>query len=140
MTDCRVLSGAGVQTLADLAGVSRERAFAAGEVTLPRGGDRAHLQVVIDGAIHGEREDPLVARDYGPADVVLGAASFGRTASAWKATAVVPTRVLEIPVEAWFDLMEDHFDLMRSALAALALRRDAVLEQLANETDGLILT
>jgi hypothetical protein len=36
--------------------------------------------------------------------------------------------------------MEDHFDLMRSALSALALRRDVVLEQLANETDGLILT
>jgi CRP-like cAMP-binding protein len=78
MTDSRMLSGAGVQTLADLAAVSREITFAAGEVTLPRGVDRQYLQVVVDGAIHAEREDPLVSRDYEPADVVLGAASFGR--------------------------------------------------------------
>jgi hypothetical protein len=38
-------------------------------------------------------------------------------------------------IEDWFDLMEEHFDLIRSALAELALIRESVLEEIA-EKDG----
>jgi CRP-like cAMP-binding protein len=140
LIDRRMFSDAGVQTIADLAMVAREVAFGTGEVALYRGVDREHLQLVVDGSIHAEREDPQVVREYGPGDLVCGAAAFGKSARAWKATAAAPARVLQIPIEAWLDLMEEHFDLLRSALAALALRREALLERLAVQIDDLILT
>jgi CRP-like cAMP-binding protein len=140
LSDVPMLRGAGVQTLADLAMNASEALFATGEVVVARGAGTHHVRLVIDGAIHAERENPRVARDYGPGDVVGGVAHFGRSAEAWGATAVAPTRVLQIPIEAWFDLMEEHFDLFRSVLASLGFRREALLEHLAGEIDGLVLT
>ncbi len=140
LSDVLMLRGAGVQTLADLDMIASEVVFASGEVVLARGTAPHHLQLVIDGAIHAERENPHVARDYGPGDIVGGVANFGTSAQAWGATAVAPTRVLQIPVETWFDLMEEHFDLFRSSVATLGFRREALLEHLAGEIYGLVLT
>jgi hypothetical protein len=39
-----------------------------------------------------------------------------------------------------FDAMEEHFDLARSLMGALASQRQLVVEQLAREVKGLVLT
>jgi CRP-like cAMP-binding protein len=61
---------------------------------------------------------------------------------AWDAWAREPTRLLKVPVEVWFDLFEEHFDLVISTRVVLARERDAILEQLAAEAGpaGLVLT
>jgi hypothetical protein len=58
-------------------------------------------------------------------------AALGEAASAWEAQAVEPTRVLSLLVEDWYDLMEEHFDLVRSALRAVALTSERLLDELA---------
>lgn len=134
------LSGAGVQTLADLAMVAREVTLGDADSLRTRDDRPDPFRFVLSGNVYAEREDPHVTRDYGPGDIVGGVSSFGKNAAAWRLVATAPTRVLEIPAIAWFDLAEDHFDLVRSAMAALALRRQALLEHLSAQTDDLVLT
>ena len=76
---------------------------------------------------------------YEPGDIVCGAASFGGALD-WQAKAEGPTRTLSFPLEAWFELMDEHFDLVRAAMGALALRREALLDHLAAQTNGIVLT
>jgi CRP-like cAMP-binding protein len=140
LVDVRMLGAAGVQSLVDLAAATQEGTFEAGAAVLRRGVARTELVVVVEGEVLATRHEPEVVRHYGPGDVVLGVASFGPTASAWEARAVSPTRVLSFPVEVWFDLMAEHFDLVRSTLAALSLRRDTLIEHLARRDGELVLT
>jgi hypothetical protein len=61
-------------------------------------------------------------------------------ADTWQAQATAPTRAISFPIEALFDLMEEHFDLVRSTLAALGARRELLLEYLATQSRDLVLT
>lgn len=140
MLDVPMLRGAGVQALADLASDTQEETFDAGQVVLERGAGRDHLVFVVDGAVRAERSNPDVVHSYGYAQVVFGAASLGPWSAAWRAVATVPTRTLSVPIEAGFDAMEEHFDLARSVLGALATHRQLVVEQLAREVKNLVLT
>jgi len=140
LVETPMLSGAGVQTLADLAGVTRESAFDAGATVLERGLNRSELLLVIDGDVIATRESPDVVRHYGPGDLVCGAAAFGTRAPFWEAKAITPTRVLSFPIEVWFDLMADHFDLVRSTFESLMVRREFLLEHLASSQEELVLS
>jgi CRP-like cAMP-binding protein len=140
LLDSRVLRLAGVQTLTDLAAVSRERSFAAGERIVERGVELDTLVRIVDGEVVAERAAPDVVRFYGPGDLVCGAAILGRVAEDWRARATRPTRGISIPVAALFDLMEEHFDLVRSVLAALGARRQLLLEHLATEPGEVVVT
>jgi hypothetical protein len=51
----------------------------------------------------------------------------------------VETRTLALPLEDWFDEMEEHFDLVRSALGGLALLRDEIIEDLARGSTEFVL-
>jgi CRP-like cAMP-binding protein len=140
LAEVRMLSGSGVQSLVDLAATSRERRFTAGETILERGVERAEMLLVVSGEVVTDRQDPHVERRYGPGDIVCGVASFGAPAPLWEARALTPTRVIAFPIEAWFDLMEEHFDLVRSALGAVGTRREVLLERMARDHDELVLT
>jgi CRP-like cAMP-binding protein len=140
MLDVRMLRGAGVQALADVAGGTEEDTFEAGEVVLERGADRDRWFFVVDGQVRAERASPDVVRTYGYGQLVCGPASFGPWSAPWRAVATVPTRTLSLPIETAFDAMEEHFDLARSLMGALATLRQLVIEQLAREVKGLVLT
>ena len=140
LLESRTLRAGGVQALADLAAVSKQVSFAPGDLIVKRGVELDHLIRVVDGDVLADREDPVVERHYGPGDLVCGAAILGHSADAWQARASSPTRGISFPVEALFDLMEEHFDLVRSTLAALGARRDLLLEYLAAKSDDLVLT
>ncbi len=140
LAEVRMLGAAGVQSIVDLAAASREARFEAGATILPRGVDRHDMLLVVSGEVAADRVEPRVERRYGPGDIVCGVASFGAPAPFWEARAVTPTRVISFPIEVWFDLMEEHFDLVRSALAAVGRRREVLLEQMARGQDELVLT
>jgi CRP-like cAMP-binding protein len=140
LLDIRMLRSAGVQALADLAAVSQQTSFSAGDAIVERGHGHEQLARIVDGEVLAEREGPAMVRHYGPGDMVCGAAILGGVADGWQARATTPTRVLSFPVEALFDLMEEHFDLVRSTLAALGGRRELLLEHLAAAPGHLILT
>jgi CRP-like cAMP-binding protein len=140
MLDVRMLRGAGVQALADLAGATEEDTFEAGEVVLERGVERDKFVFVVDGQARADRAAPDLVRTYGYGQLVCGPASFGPWSAPWRAVATVPTRTLSLPIETAFDAMEEHFDLARSVMASLAAQRQLVIEQLAREVKGLVLT
>jgi CRP-like cAMP-binding protein len=141
LLDVRMLRAAGVQALADLAAVSQQVSFAPGEPIVGRGIEREHLVRIVDGEVLAERDGPEIVRHYGAGDLVCGAAILGQVADPWQATAVTPTRGISFPIEALFDLMEEHFDLVRSTLAALGARRELLLGHMAAaSSEELILT
>jgi hypothetical protein len=73
---------------------------------------------------------------------VLGIAAFAPPLSGgWEARASTRSRVLATPIEAWYDVMEEHFDLARSQMAAFAERRETLLDLLAEASgpEGLVL-
>jgi CRP-like cAMP-binding protein len=140
LLDVRMLRLGGVQALADLAAVSEQLSFAAGEVILEQGVPHHHLILVVDGEVLAEREGPSVTRRFVSGDLVCGTAILGHVAEAWQARCVTPVRGISIPIEALFDLMEEHFDLVRSTLSALGARRQQLLEHLAESTNDLEIT
>ncbi|MGD0526588.1 MAG: cyclic nucleotide-binding domain-containing protein [Polyangiaceae bacterium] len=136
--DVRMLRGVGVQALADLAGVSEQVSVASGDVLVARGRGCDRLLRIVDGEVVAERSDPSVARRYGPGDLVCGAAVLGGVVDAWEARAVTPTRCIAVPLESLFDLMEEHFELVRSTLFALGVRRGLLLDYLAGASGDLL--
>jgi CRP-like cAMP-binding protein len=137
--DVPMLRGAGVQALADLAAASQAVSFAQGDFLERPGAEREHLIYVVDGEVRAERADPPVVRHYGPGDLVGGAASLGGVL-AWEARAVTATQALAIPIEGLFDLMEEHFDLVRSAITAFGAERELLLDRLAATSGSVVLS
>jgi CRP-like cAMP-binding protein len=139
LAEVEMLRGAGVQPLAELAVVSRERIFAAGELLFERGSAHQQLFIVMEGEVLAKPGDSEAVWRYGPRDLVCGAASFSG-APDWQAKAGIATRTLSFPLEVWFELMDEHFDLVRAAVSALALRREALMDHLAEQTNGILMT
>jgi CRP-like cAMP-binding protein len=140
LMDVRMLRQAGVQVIADLAAISRPVSFAAGDRVLERGAERERFVQISDGEVLAERQGPAVERHYGAGDLVCGAAVLGQMSEDWEARAVSAVRGIAFPIGAVFDLMEEHFDLVRSAFAAIGARRELVLEHLAAQSEDLVLT
>ncbi|HEY8041911.1 MAG TPA: cyclic nucleotide-binding domain-containing protein [Polyangiaceae bacterium] len=139
LTEMPLLQGAGVQTLADLAAVTTEVVFEPGQRLLERGVPRDRLLLVLEGEAEASRSAPEIVRRFGPGSLVCGAAAIGEPGLAWEVTAGVRTRVLSLLITDWLDLMEDHFDLLRAALATLTTERERLLDQLAAKTGELTL-
>ena len=100
LVNVRILSGGGVQALADLATASAEASFAAGATILERGVARTHVHLVVHGEVRANRGGPEVTRVYGAGDVVCGVSAFGAPSLPWEARAMTPTRVLSFPIRA----------------------------------------
>jgi CRP-like cAMP-binding protein len=140
MVDVSMLRGGGVQALVDLAAGSEEVSFARDEVVFPRRVEHERMILVVDGEVLSSRLDPAAQRTFATGDIVCGAAAFGLPALAWESKATSPVRGIAFAVEAWFDLMEEHFDLVRSTLGAMLARREVLLEELAGASGGIVLT
>jgi len=130
LTEAPLLRAAGVQTLSDLASLSDVVSFAAGERLLERGKADGRVLLLAEGEVEARRDAPDARWLGGPGDVVCGTAAFGESIDAWEARARTPARALTFRVEDWIDLMEAHFDLVRSTLGALSLDREQLLEEL----------
>ena len=137
--DLGFLRMAGVQVLADVVSFVEERTYAPGEPIWLRGETPGRTMLIVEGEVLADRLDPTLTVRFGPGSAVAGAASLGDAARAWEARAVTKTRIVSLRLEDWFDEMEEHFDLVRSALGGLALLREGILEDLARESGELVL-
>jgi CRP-like cAMP-binding protein len=131
LMDALPLRQAGVQTLSDLALVAEERTFEPGDVLFDRGTKRDRVFLVVQGEVAATRRPSDVEWTFGPGHIVCGAAALSDISCAWGAGAKSHVRALAFRIEDWFDLMEEHFDLVRSALAGLVLERERLLELVA---------
>ena len=141
-TEIGVSLDVGVQALADLANVSKDLSVKPGASVFESGGASDHFFLVVDGEVEATRKDPDVRRRHAPGEAVTGAAALSERRVHWAARAVGPARLLAVPIEAWFDLMEEHFELASSTLGVFARDRERILEQLAAEAgpEGIVLT
>jgi CRP-like cAMP-binding protein len=121
---------AGIQVLVELAEAFSEVTFEAGETIFERGVSRGQAFLVLTGEAEGSRHDPELRVRFGPGSWVGGLASLGAPILAWEAHAVTRVRTLAVHLEDYLNLMEEHFDLVRAALAELARLREVVLTEL----------
>jgi CRP-like cAMP-binding protein len=134
LMDTRLLRSAGIQVLVELAESATELSFQPGETLFQRGAPRGEVHLVLQGEVVGERSDPAIEVLFGPGSFVGGVAGLGESIAAWQARALTRVHVLSIRIEDWVDLMEEHFDLVRSALSAMAIWREGILEDLAEKS------
>jgi len=97
---------------------------------------------VIEGQVEASRPMPKVFRCYGTGEVVTGAAALANESQHWTARARGRARLIGIPFESWFDLMDAHCDLAHSTIAVLAAERELLLDRLATSAGpgGVVLT
>lgn len=115
---------AGIQSLIRLARGAVERDLTPGETIAEEGEPAAALLVVADGSVTISRREPAISAVFGAGRVVGGYAGLGHERWPVTARAREPSRVLAIRYEELFDVMEDHFDLVRSVMAFLAAERE----------------
>jgi CRP-like cAMP-binding protein len=132
LADAPLVRGAGIQVLVELADSVEEVTFEPGDSIFVRGERLGQTFFLLEGEAEGDRLDPELHVLFGPGSLVGGVASLGEPILAWQARAVTRVRALSMRLDDWFDLMEEHFDLVRSALSALALIRESILEDLAS--------
>lgn len=130
LMDVPLLRGGGVQPLSELAAVSQEVHFERGGRIFERAVPRDRVFMIVEGEIEASREGPDLVRRAGAGEIVCGAAAFGEPALAWSARATRRGRALAFRVDDWFDLMEEHFEMVRSAVSALSLRHEELLDEL----------
>jgi CRP-like cAMP-binding protein len=128
LIEAPMLRATGVQTLSDLATVSEEIVLAPSQLLFARGDLRDRVFMVMEGTVEARRQRPDLVAFTGPGEIVCGAGAFGKRALAWEARASTRTRVLAFRIEDWFDLMEEHFDMVRSTLAGISLERERLLD------------
>jgi CRP-like cAMP-binding protein len=138
LSDVAMLRGAGVQALTDLAAGAEEVTFAPDEEVLAPGVPRDRLFIIADGEVEASREEPAVMGRFGPGDIVVAAAALGEPSLAWRAHAQKPTRALAVRIETYFDELEEHFDLVRAAMTAMAEERERLLDQIVERTPGSV--
>jgi CRP-like cAMP-binding protein len=121
-----LFSLASVQTLASLAGMAEETRAAKGDilVTAPAFGER--LVVLASGAVVASGAGEPTAR-FGRGALVCGADALG--GGSYEIRAEDATRAFVLQVEDYLDIMEEHFSLARSALRALAVERETLLDR-----------
>lgn len=130
-----LLRGVGVQTISDLAVMAEEHEYDAGQVVFERGVARERMFVVVDGAVVATRADPVGTRRATAGQLVCGAAAFAQPALGWEAHAESRARLLSFRIEDWFDLMEEHSDMLRATLAAFASQMDKALDAATSQVN-----
>jgi CRP-like cAMP-binding protein len=137
LAEIPLLRAAGIQVLVELADSVEELTFQQGDALFERGERRDQAFFVLEGEARADRRGPDLEVLFGPGSLVGGAASLGDPIIAWRASAVTRMRVLAMRLEDWFEHMEEHFDLARSALSALALMRETILDDLGAKEGAL---
>jgi CRP-like cAMP-binding protein len=119
------LRRAGVQVLSDLAASSTEISCEAGEVLCRPGSARERLLLVLDGVAEAVFVRSRAVLQASRGQIVGWPDIYGDTVGC-EARAVTALRALAIRFEAWLDAMEEHPDMVRAGLAALALEHDGL--------------
>ena len=113
-----------MQALVQVARLATELELPAG-APLFRLGDRIEmLEVVVAGEVEIDRQNPVISARFGPHSLVCAMGPLGSPAHEYDARATVSTRLLSIPREGFFDVLEDHFEAAQAVLSAIAAERE----------------
>ncbi len=114
---------AGTQSLLELAREAREVRLAPGEVLFAEGDEARSFFVNVTGAASLERQGMEMTAQFGPTALVGGYMGIGQVT--YPATARADTELVAMSIEVahLFEVMEDHYDLVRAMMAFMALER-----------------
>lgn len=121
---------ASVQAAVEVAGIARLVTRAAGEALFSAGDAKRSYYVVADGTVALVDDGRSIA-EFHPGAVLGGLGALAAEPWPVMARAVNAATVVAVELEDLFDVMEEHFDLVRGALSELARER----EQLATAGD-----
>ena len=120
-----VLERAGVQALTTLAALSQSQPHTAGEAIFLDGKSEGSIYIVAFGRVQLTHEEPYIRANFVRGQLVGSLAALGT--HHFSAHAVTDAVLLRIRVEDWFDVMEDHFNVARSAIRFIATERERML-------------
>lgn len=114
---------AGTQSLLELAQEAREVRRGPGEILFEEGEEATHAFVNVTGVVSLEREATQVTAQFGPTTLVGGYLGLGQVTYPVRARAESEVVAMEIEVSHLFEVMEDHYDLVRAVMAFMANER-----------------
>ncbi len=120
LRESHVFRRANVQALVRLALLATEIRAGAGGTVFHRGEAAGRFHLVAGGVVEARREAPSLVARFGRGDLVCGYGALGSADNHYVAVALSPAVVFAFSEEDFFDVMEEHFDLTRSVLAAIA--------------------
>jgi CRP-like cAMP-binding protein len=128
LRDVSIFAHASIQTLTILAELAREISATKGDVVPSRDGTECRLIVVASGEVAASFAEHAPEARFGPGSLVYGPAALNH---AWRyeARSTAVTRAIAFSLEDYFDVMEEHFGLARSALRALSDERELLLDR-----------
>ena len=117
---------AGIQSLTRLSALATEVLLEPDEVLVRQGQPQSYFYVVAKGKVVMERDEPEIWVRFGLNRLVGGYAGIGQ--ETWPVTvrAIEDCCLLRIGYEDLFDVMEDHYDVIRSVMGFLTLERERV--------------
>lgn len=125
--DVAAFKSAGIQALTTMADLIEETRLDAGAQLYAQGDASSAIFVIVRGTLEIERDDPAIRASFGPGSLLAGLGSLGYLEQPYSARALAPSLVLKVDKEDLFDLLEIHFDMVRSVLAIMARERELVL-------------
>lgn len=119
---------ASTQALAALAQLGSTTFAGKDEVMFAEGETKGSLVIIASGEVSMQWQGSPDAPRFGASSVLGGNASLSDMALA-EVRALSPARAIVLPREDFFDVMEEHFDLVQSTIAALTEERQALLDR-----------
>lgn len=118
-----------VQSLMNLAVNAEEKRWDAGTVIVPRGEPDDGMYVVVAGSVRVVHGACVAEETFGAGQLVLASRAASSRPQDLELSASEPTWALRICREDYFDTMEEHFALTRSAMKTLAAEREILTNQ-----------
>ena len=119
------LASAGMQAIASLTALTSEHELGLGQRAADAGLNLERLYVIVTGRVELEG---MSVRERGPGDLLGGPGALHDPVLAAEARAVVPTVLLGVEQQDYYDLAEEHPRLSTGALSYLANELEALLE------------
>ncbi len=113
-----------LDALSELAQQGQEMRFSKGQVVWAEGQAANHFLVIAAGSLRMEDQDGKAAI-YRAGTAAGMAESLSRYNRRFSAVCTEPTVALRLQIEAFMDILEDHFDLSLDVMATLARRLSA---------------
>ncbi len=136
MRDVALFGHAATQALTTLAEATETMELSPGDALFGKGVHPERIFVVASGEVEAVHDTAPIVGKFRCGSVVAGPAAFVRQNGGFSARATVATTVLAVDLDDYFDVMEEHFTLVRSAMMFMASDVDALLERDATRSPG----
>lgn len=121
----------GIQAVASLARVAQVRRLKRGETLLAVGERPQGIYLVGAGMLSAERKEPELRAQFAPGSLAVGLSFLGVESSDITLFAEWDALVLSVAEDDFFDIADDHFDLMRAVFSYMARERGLAMREIA---------